>query len=159
MKAGCLKRIGKTLSSSNRTITPRRPLRATAGACALPRINTARLFADLKSEGEEFDCLVAIDGHPRVERWIRNLDMAPGFSLPTSRGKFFPDFLVKLVDGTVVVVEYKGQFLRADAYEIEKRVVGRLWAEKTLGRCRLDFVFKRGDSGEPLAEQLGALFK
>ena len=116
-------------------------------------------IADMKSEGEEFDCLVAIDGHPRVERWIRNLDTAPGFSLPTSRGKFFPDFLVKLVDGTVVVIEYKGQHLRADSYEIEKRAVGRLWAEKTKGQCRFDFVFKRGDGGEPLAQQLGALLK
>ncbi len=117
------------------------------------------IIADVKSEGEEFDCLVEIDKHPRVKSWIRNLDFAPGYALPTSRGRFFPDFLVELLDGTVAVVEYKGQHLRADAYEIEKREVGRLWARKSGDKFRFDFVFKKGDGGESLSEQIGALLR
>jgi type III restriction enzyme len=115
------------------------------------------VIADLKSDGEEFDCLVEIDRHPRVKSWIRNLDFPPGFALPTSRGRFFPDFLLELVDGTVVVIEYKGQHLRSDPYEIEKREVGRIWARATNGKCRFDYVFKTGDSNESLAEQITAL--
>ena len=114
-------------------------------------------IADLHSEGEEFDCLVEIDKHPRVKSWIRNLDFAPGFSLPTSRGKFYPDFVVELVDGTVAVIEYKGQHLRSEPYEIEKRAVGLLWARKSVGKCRFEFVFKKGDSGASLSEQINLL--
>jgi type III restriction enzyme len=115
------------------------------------------VIADLKSDGEEFDCLSEIDKHPNVKQWIRNLDFAPGFWLPTSRGKFFPDFIVELFDGTAVVIEYKGQHLRSDAYEIEKRTVGLLWAKKATQRCRFEFVFKNGDRGEAMAEQLSKL--
>ncbi|MFN8696577.1 MAG: hypothetical protein ACK5XE_09705 [Burkholderiales bacterium] len=117
------------------------------------------IIADLKSSGEEFDYLVEIDKHARVKSWIRNLDFAPGFALPTSRGKFFPDFLVELIDGTVVVIEYKGQHLRSNPYEIEKREVGRLWARATNGKCRFDFVFKSGDKGESLPAQIDALLQ
>jgi type III restriction enzyme len=115
------------------------------------------VIADLKGEGEEFDCLSEIDKHPNVKQWIRNLDFAPGFWLPTSRGKFYPDFIVELLDGTVVVIEYKGQHLRSDPYEIEKRTVGLLWAKKSMPRCRFEFVFKNGDRGEALVEQLSKL--
>lgn len=115
-------------------------------------------IADLRAEGEEFACADAIDSHPAVVTWIRNLDCPPGFSLPTSRQNFYPDFLVKLVDGRVAVVEYKGKHLRDEPGEIEKRAVGRLWSKKSDGQHPFDFVFKTGDSGETLVEQLNALF-
>jgi type III restriction enzyme len=114
-------------------------------------------IADLRAEGEEFDCAVAIDGHPQVSMWIRNLDFPPGFSLPTSLQNFYPDFLVKLHDGRVVVVEYKGAHLRDTQREIEKRAVGTLWAKKSKGEYNFGFVFKTGDRGESLKEQLDAL--
>jgi len=114
-------------------------------------------IADLKEDGEEFECAQMIDAHPNVKSWIRNLDFAPGFWLPTSRGKFYPDFVVELKDGRMVVVEYKGQHLRAEPYEIEKRAVGQLWARKSASKCRFEFVFKKGDNGESLAVQLDAL--
>lgn len=117
------------------------------------------VIADLKSDGEEFDCLSEIDKHPNVKQWIRNLDFAPGFWLPTSRGKFYPDFIVELMDGSVAVLEYKGQFLRSDPYEIEKREVGLLWAKRSSKKCRFEFVFKRSDRGETLVEQVQDLLK
>ncbi len=116
-------------------------------------------IADLRVEGEEFECAAAIDAHPLVAMWIRNLDYRPGFSLPTSYGNFFPDFLVQLTDGCVAVIEYKGQHLRANPNEIEKRAVGQLWSRKSSGKHPFDFVFKTGDNGESLKEQLNALFE
>jgi len=116
-------------------------------------------IADLKAEGEEFECADEIDKHPAVVTWIRNLDYPPGFSLPTSRQNFYPDFLVKLVDGRVAVVEYKGAQRSPLPEEIEKRAVGQLWSRKSSGQHPFDFVFKRGDSGESLASQLNSLFK
>ncbi len=116
------------------------------------------IIADLRAEGEEHDCAAAIDAHPSVAMWIRNLDYRPGFSLPTSYGNFFPDFLVQLIDGRVAVIEYKGQHLRNNPNEIEKRAVGKLWSRKSQGKHPFDFVFKSGDSGESLKEQLNALF-
>ena len=98
-----------------------------------------------------------IDAHPAVKSWIRNLDFAPGFWLPTSRGKFYPDFVVELKDSRMAVVEYKGQHLRAEPYEIEKRAVGQLWARKGAERCLFDFVFKKGDGGQSLTEQINRL--
>jgi type III restriction enzyme len=64
---------------------------------------------------------------------------------------------VELKDGRMVVVEYKGQHLRAEPYEIEKRAVGQLWARKSASKCRFEFVFKKGDNGVSLAVQLDAL--
>jgi type III restriction enzyme len=57
------------------------------------------VIANLKASGEEFDCARAIDRHPNVRHWVRNLDNELGFWLPTSRGRFFPDFVLELVDG------------------------------------------------------------
>ena len=65
---------------------------------------------------------------------------------------------MKLVDGRVAVIEYKGKHLRDDPGEIEKRAVGRLWSKKSNGQHPFDFVFKTGNSGETLTEQLNALF-
>jgi type III restriction enzyme len=114
--------------------------------------------ADLRDAGEEFECAELIDQHTNVDTWIRNLDGDSGFNLPTSRGRFFPDFVVHLKDGRMAVVEYKGEHLRGFVPEIEKRAVGRLWATKSGGRCVFDFVFKKGDHGESLQAQIDALF-
>jgi type III restriction enzyme len=110
------------------------------------------VIADLKPQGEEFECARLIDRHPRVKQWVRNLDSEPfGFWLPTSRYRFFPDFLVELVDGRVGVIEYKGDHLRNDPAEIEKRQVGELWASRSSGRCFFQFVYLR--DGELTTQQ------
>lgn len=78
--------------------------------------------------GEEMLCALALDGHPRVKRWVRNLDSEPKHAswLPTSFGRFYPDFVCKLTDGRVFVAEYKGEHLRNVPKEVEKGQVGRL---------------------------------
>jgi type III restriction enzyme len=94
------------------------------------------VVADLEDGSEEMLCALAIDSHPKVKRWVRNLDSEPehGFWLPTSFGRFYPDFVCELTDGRVLVAEYKGEHLRQVPREIEKHQVGMLWAERSAGR-------------------------
>ena len=93
------------------------------------------LIGDLGDE--EGQCAKKIDDHPNVKRWIRNLvhESAGGFSLPLSPGRFFPDFIVELVDGRIAIVEYKGSHLAEQRKELHKVDVGNLWAERSGGKC------------------------
>ncbi len=88
---------------------------------------------ELKSEGEEFDCAKALDQMPEVEYWVRNLERQPTFSfwLPTSTDNFYPDFVAKLKNGKILVVEYKGEHLATADDAKEKQNVGELWEEKS----------------------------
>jgi type III restriction enzyme len=73
----------------------------------------------------------------------RNLDSDPfGFSLPTSRGRYFPDFIVELTDGRLAIIEYKGRSCE------EKRQVGVLWAARRGARwCFRCFYLTDGGNG------------
>lgn len=83
---------------------------------------------------EEFACAQFIDSLPEVRYWARNLVRKPSsFRLQTSKDWFYPDFLCLLMDGRVLVVEYKGKHLYTDAEE--KRVVGKVWESRSKGRC------------------------
>lgn len=86
---------------------------------------------DLKAKGEEFDCAVAIDSLPQVKHWIRNLAKRDhgAFWLPLAHGKFYPDFIVELVDGRMLVLEYKGDHLATADDAKDKKLVGEAWAE------------------------------
>ena len=104
------------------------------------------VLADLKDGGQEFACAQLIDRHPQVKQWVRNLDTAPcGFALPTSRGRFFPDFVAELRDGRVAVLEFKGAHLLNDPYEIEKRQVGERWAAASGGRALFGWLTQNRD--------------
>ena len=83
---------------------------------------------------EEFLCAQFLDGLPQVRYWVRNLSRKTGsFRLQTSKDWFYPDFVCLLEDGRILVVEYKGQHLWADAEE--KRAVGAVWESRSNGRC------------------------
>jgi type III restriction enzyme len=89
-------------------------------------------IGNLKSQGEEFECADFIanrlDG---VRDWVRNVERKPGaFSLPTSKQRFYPDFLLRMHDGRMLVVEYKGAHLYNDPDQVEKRRIGELWARR-----------------------------
>lgn len=90
---------------------------------------------DLKGDGEEHQCAQVIDSLDEVITWVRNLDSQPirSFWLQTSRGRFYPDFVCKLNDGRILVVEYKGAHLYTDAEE--KRNIGELWEKRSAGKC------------------------
>ena len=115
------------------------------------------VLASLKDGGEEWRCAMAIDHHPKIRHWVRNIDSDPtfGFWLPTSFGRFYPDFVCELIDGRLFVVEYKGAQIRGMAKEIEKAQVGKLWAESSGGRCRFAFIYVQ-DGGLNMAQQLDA---
>jgi type III restriction enzyme len=85
---------------------------------------------DLKATGEEFECAQIIDSMPETKYWIRNLVNRDtgSFWLPLAHGKFYPDFIIKLLDGRILVVEYKGSHLADGADTAAKNAVGELWA-------------------------------
>ena len=90
---------------------------------------------------------------------MRNLDQdMDAFSLPTSRQRFHPDFIAELIDGHVAVIEYKGEHLRRNPAEIEKRLVGERWAASSNGRCVFGFVHVEED-GRDIEAQVAALLK
>jgi hypothetical protein len=82
---------------------------------------------------------------PRVLRLIRNLvyESAGGFSLPVSPGRFFPDFIVELLDGRMAIIEYKGRHLARDPEQLHKKEVGELWAARSGARCVFAWVADR----------------
>lgn len=77
------------------------------------------------------------------------------FWLPTSSGRFYPDFVCELVDKRVFVAEYKGDHLRAVPKEIEKGQVGRVWAERSAGRAVFAMLYK-SEQGRGLTAQIDA---
>jgi type III restriction enzyme len=89
---------------------------------------------------------------------VRNLDTAPcGFWLPTSRGRFFPDFVAELVDERIAVVEFKGAHLVNHPDELEKKQVGLLWAKGSKGKAVFDWALME-QNGLNLSQQLDKLF-
>ncbi len=72
---------------------------------------------------EEEECARAIEMHPQVKRWVRNV--VGMFGLPTATGTFYPDFFAELNDGRVLLVEYKGE--RLIEHEQQKKNIGERW--------------------------------
>jgi type III restriction enzyme len=91
----------------------------------------------MKSTGEEFECAQFLDNMPEVEFWVRNLSRQPKFSfwLQTSSDRFYPDFVCKLKDRRILVVEYKGSNIIVTPEEQEKLQIGEFWEQKSNGTC------------------------
>jgi type III restriction enzyme len=111
---------------------------------------------ELESAGEEFDCAVALDAHPQVKTWVRNLALQPmsSFWLPTSTDRFYPDFVAVLKDGRRLVVEYKGAHLLTAEDTKEKRSVGELWEAKSGGAGLFLIATKSDAEGRDVLNQL-----
>ncbi|GHC11119.1 hypothetical protein GCM10010080_28530 [Thermomonas carbonis] len=95
---------------------------------------------------EEFECAVQLDmlaQAGRIRFWLRNLVNRGGgsFFLQKANGRFYPDFVCALKDGTLLVVEYKGAHGWTDAQD--DRDIGGLWAELSSGKCRFVMVRDR----------------
>lgn len=86
---------------------------------------------------EEAECAFNIDVHPNVDYWIRNLERQEFYSfwLQTSTDKFYPDFIVKLKNGTIVLIEYKGENIYDTPDSKEKRQLGDFYAGISNGKC------------------------
>ena len=77
--------------------------------------------------------------------------------MPTSRMRTYPDFVAKLKDGRLLVVEYKGGDRFTSDQEAEKRMVGDLWASRSDGRGLYLMAQKRDEQGRDVREQLLAV--
>ena len=97
---------------------------------------------DLKPSGEEFDCAVYLDNHPRIRVWLRNTAKANSFWLQRSSQRFYPDFIALLEDGHFMAIEYKGKHLTNDETE-EKALLGDLWADRSAGACLFAMVVNK----------------
>ena len=51
--------------------------------------------------------------------------------LPRVGARFYPDFVAKLADGRLFVVEYKGEHLVGAPEAREKDMIGMIWARTT----------------------------
>lgn len=103
---------------------------------------------------EEFDCAQAIDFLDDVEFWVRNLVHPSQFWMPTSRQRTYPDFVVRLTDGRLLVVEYKGADRFSADQEEEKRLVGELWSKRSEGKGLYLMARKVDDKGRNIRDQL-----
>lgn len=105
-------------------------------------------------EGEEFQCAQVVDSLPGVKFWIRNVARHPNsFWLPTATDKFYPDFVAQMVDGRLLVVEYKGAHIADGSDSAEKRTIGQLWEKTSDGNCLFIIVEKTVD-GKDMRAQL-----
>ncbi len=106
--------------------------------------------------GEEFLCAQAIDQLDEVEFWVRNLVDRSQFWMPTAKQRTYPDYVARLKDGRLLVVEYKGGDRYSSDTEKEKRVVGELWASKSNGKGIYLMAQIKDEKGNSVTEQLKA---
>ncbi|WP_414896861.1 DEAD/DEAH box helicase family protein [Rhodovulum sp. YEN HP10] len=82
--------------------------------------------------GQEFQCAWSLDSLDEVDVWVRNVARHPdSFWLPRVGARFYPDFIARLTDGRIFVVEFKGEHLVGAPEAREKDRIGRLWARTT----------------------------
>lgn len=109
-----------------------------------------------RQNDHEYWCAVAIDEHPVVRHWVRNLPKSEfSFSLPTAVNNFYPDFVCELVDGRHLVVEYKGEGYKTNDDSDAKRKVGEYWA-KVSGNLFL-FAVERDAQGRDVRQQIDSV--
>lgn len=106
--------------------------------------------------GEEFLCAQAIDQLDEVEFWVRNLVDRSQFWMPTAKQRTYPDYVARLKDGRLLVVEYKGGDRYSSDTEKEKRMVGELWATKSKGKGIYLMAQLKDEKGNSVTEQLKA---
>lgn len=106
--------------------------------------------------GEEFQCAQMLDSLNEVEFWIRNVSQhANSFRLPVATGNFYPDFIAKLKNGCIFVVEYKGALLAGSGVDDtnEKRAVGEKWERASDGKG-LFVIIEKEVAGRDMRRQL-----
>ncbi|MCX6907461.1 MAG: DEAD/DEAH box helicase family protein [Verrucomicrobia bacterium] len=122
---------------------------------SLPR-HYYEVIGDLKNDGEEYDCARTIAHLEGVEFWVRNLEGEPesSFWIQTSSDKFYPDFVCKLKNGKVLVVEYKAKDWGDQKDNDEKERLGELWEARSEGKCRF-LMIKGPDELSRIQEAVG----
>jgi type III restriction enzyme len=106
----------------------------------------------------EAEVAVVLDALPEVELWLRNLDRRPdSFRLPcpTNQGDwFYPDFLARLTDARLLVLEYKGSHL--EDHDQAKRQIGLAWQRAMKGQGLFLWIGDAPETaqGRSIAEQI-----
>lgn len=122
-----------------------------------PVIHDLREKRASKNEwAEEFTCAQAIDVHPKVKHWVRNVEREPRFSfwLPTATDYFYPDFIAELKDGRLFAVEYKGEPYKTNDDSREKKAVGAQWEHSSGGRCLFLMAVSDDELGRDVRQQI-----
>ena len=116
---------------------------------------------ELEASGEEFECAKALDMQPGVKHWFRNIsnDAARSFWLPTSSDRFYPDFVAELIDGRILVIEYKGDRDVTNDDTKEKQNIGDFWQERSGGRALFLIAVAKDEAGRGVFDQIAAKIK
>ncbi len=111
-------------------------------------------IGNLGADGEEFDCALFLSTQLEgVKYWVRNVERKPtSFSLQTSTDRFYPDFICKLEDGRILIVEYKNTRDWDLPDNDEKRKLGALWEMRSNGKGL--FIMPRGKDFEAIRAKL-----
>ena len=122
-----------------------------------PVIHDLREKTGAGALSEEFVCAQALDAHPKVKHWVRNIERQETFSfwLPTASDYFYPDFVAELTDGRIIAIEYKGEPYKTNDDSREKRQVGEQWEKASNGRCLFLFAVK-DEMGQAVKQQIEA---
>lgn len=121
-----------------------------------PVIHDLREKRSDRTPSEEFICARAIDMHPAVKHWTRNVEKEERFSfwLPTSTDYFYPDFVCELTDGRLLVVEYKGEPYKTNDDSREKAQIGHQWQESSGGCCLFLLAVAKDQVGRSVEQQI-----
>ncbi len=105
--------------------------------------------------GPEIECAVALDSSPVVDTWVRNIerDRANSFKLPKRHHFFYPDFVARLTDGRLLVLEYKGEMRDYKDAE-EKKALGELWQSRTVGKGIFAWIESKQATGKSIERQV-----
>jgi type III restriction enzyme len=101
-----------------------------------------------------------LDSLNEVEFWIRNVSRhVNSFRLPVASGNFYPDFVAKLKDGRVFVVEFKGALLAGAGNDDtnEKRAIGEKWQRASGGKGLFAVIEKELDGRDMRGQLLDAV--
>lgn len=109
---------------------------------------------------EEFSCAQVIDMHPRVKHWVRNISQQreTSFWLPTAKDYFYPDFVCELDDGSIAVIEYKGEVYVSNDDSKEKEAIGKQWANNSQGKRIFLMARSKADDGRDVYQQIHDAF-
>jgi type III restriction enzyme len=116
-------------------------------------------IGNLKGEGEEFECALFLATQLEgVQFWVRNVERkATAFSLQTGSDRFYPDFLCKMENGSILAVEYKNSRDWDLPENAEKRLLGELWAGRSSGKCF--FIMPKGKDFEEIRRKAAVILK
>jgi type III restriction enzyme len=110
-------------------------------------------IGNLHATGEEFECalFIATQLHG-VKYWVRNVERkSTSFSLQTSTDRFYPDFVCRLEDDRILIVEYKNERDWELLENDEKRQLGALWESRSNGKGL--FIMPRGMDWEAIRDK------